>query len=54
MTLIGAILAMLSYSKLSKTFNGEALQTIDLPQNRSPTKAITTNKVFLKYAMEDN
>ena len=35
---------MLSYAKLPKIFWGEALQTANYLQNRSPTKSITTNK----------
>lgn len=43
-TLVGAILAMLSHARLSKTFWGEALLTANYLQNRSPTKAILVNK----------
>jgi len=55
-TLVGALLSMLSYAKLSKIFWGEALYTANYLQNKSPTKAIPTNKIpfELWYSYQPN
>ena len=42
-TLLGAVLAMLFDSKLSNRYWGEAIQTANYLQNRSPTKALSPN-----------
>jgi len=51
---VGAILFMLSYTKLPNIFWGEALHTATYLQNRSPTKSIPSNTTPFEICVEKN
>nr|PNR39435.1 hypothetical protein PHYPA_019713 [Physcomitrium patens] len=51
-TLIGVVLAILSYSNLSKIFWSKSLQTTNYLQNRSSTKSIEEAPNFIQEAVE--